>query len=374
MHEHGGDSPYFSAIFIFTLSVLAALVSVTACQKPPANTIKIGIIASLTGGAADQGKNWLEGAQLAADQLKSEGLSLKLIVEDDATQPARVASAFLKLATVDRVSGIIGGTWDFLAETAYPLARQHRVPFLTPSNPPEVFPLAERDNLWIFTNSVSLEAEKSAVRKLFRHLGIKSVGLLIPNISYGHQHAAMMDDLVRESGLNITVREEFAMEGYPDNIKIGVLKFAKNPPDIIFVVLDANGIDLFTDEVQRLRLSPVILTTQHLGEAFTLSRDSGKYRRSYGVYPKVQAADFEARFESKFLRKPKVLAAEGYDALMFMVRAAQAGVSMGDPQSRFVYSGVMGEYKIPAPDKALVRSTATIMSTISGKFEELSLP
>jgi ABC-type branched-subunit amino acid transport system substrate-binding protein len=120
------------SIFFRSLCALILLLPLmAAAEDTNLKRTKLGAIVSLTGDAARNGRNWLEGAQLAIDELQAEGRQISLVVEDDGTVPARVATSFVKLATVDRVGGIIGGTWDFLAETAYPLAKQYRVPFIT---------------------------------------------------------------------------------------------------------------------------------------------------------------------------------------------------------------------------------------------------
>mgnify|MGYP005700136941 FL=1 len=107
---------FFSRI-ILTLFLLTAI-NVFADTKK----IKIGAIASLTGPAAEQGKNWVDGATLAVKALEKQGISIEFIVEDDASKPAQVHTAFNKLVSIDQVQGVIGGTWDFLAEAANPLS------------------------------------------------------------------------------------------------------------------------------------------------------------------------------------------------------------------------------------------------------------
>ncbi|RME57718.1 MAG: amino acid ABC transporter substrate-binding protein, partial [Candidatus Dadabacteria bacterium] len=122
--------------------------------------LKIGAIASLSGAASRQGKNWLRCAKIAVEEInkKAEKVRIKLISEDDQTNAGKAVSAFLKLKDFNGVRAIIGGTWDFLAEPLYPLARRYKIFFLTPTNPVEIMSKDALNNPYVFTNGLSLAA------------------------------------------------------------------------------------------------------------------------------------------------------------------------------------------------------------------------
>jgi branched-chain amino acid transport system substrate-binding protein len=360
--------PVFRAVGVALLGLM-----LSACQgggEAP-GTIRIGAIASLTGPAGEQGKNWIEGAELAVEELRREGLEVKLLVENDETSAPKVAAAIQKLAHVDRVKAVIGGTWDYLAETAYPLAERLKVPFLTPSNPVEVLSEAAQRNRWVFSNGLSLRAARLAVTSFLKREGIRSLGLVYPALPFGTVQAEMLENIAAELGIAVTVKFEFAYDSaYLDSVKLGALKIAQQKPDLVFGVLDAGGVDLFLAELQKLRAVPVFLTTQHLDQAFILGQDPLRYRRAFGIYPQLEDRSFEDRFRAKYGRAPKVYAPQGYDALMFFAGALHAGVNFSDESAQFSYRGVTGEHRLPSNGRALVEDRAVIMTTRDGVFAE----
>lgn len=343
------------------------------CQRSPEapGTIRIGAIASLTGPAGEQGRNWVEGAELAVEELKARGIEVKLIVENDETSAPKVAAAFQKLTQVDRVRALIGGTWDYLAETAYPLAERAQVPFITPSNPVEVLSDTAQRNRWVYSNGLSLRAARIAVADFLKKEGVTTLGLMYPALPFGTVQAEMFERVAAELGVAVTVKFEFAYDNaYLDSVKMGALKVAQAKPDLVFCVLDAGGTDLFLAELQKLRAQPRFLTTQHLDQAFLLGNDASRYQRAYGIYPKLEDGTFIERFRTKYGRDPKVYAPQGYDALMFFAEALHQGVDFGAPDARFSFRGVTGEHRLPSIGRALVEDSAVIMTTKDGVFAQ----
>lgn len=349
------------------LAAIALLGSVVQAESP--KTIKIGAIVSLTGPAGEQGKNWLEGAELAQDDLKAQGLNVNLVIEDDQTKTTSVATAFAKMATLDKVQAIVGGTWDFLAEAAYPLAKQYKIPFLTANNPYEILSQQAKENPFVFVSGLSLEAERAALKSFLRKEKIKSVSLLIPNIPWGTFHADMFKSLAKELNISITASYDFAYEGYPDVLKPIALKISQQPADLIFAPIDYNGIEILMREFARYKVSSMFMTTQHLDEAFTLSRDPSLYSRCFAIYPKISEKSFEISFERKYGRHAKVFASHGYDAVMFLANAINQGVNLADPNASFSYKGLTGNLKIPATNRSINAGRAVIMTTRNGVFE-----
>src|SRR5690606_14497024 len=93
----------------------------------------IGIATAMTGASAVYGDMIVKGAQLAADEINAEGglsgHTLKVIVEDHATNPDKAVTAVQKLLSVDKVNYILTS---FTAPTLAlrPLACEREVPML----------------------------------------------------------------------------------------------------------------------------------------------------------------------------------------------------------------------------------------------------
>jgi ABC-type branched-subunit amino acid transport system substrate-binding protein len=350
---------YLSLIIVFFL----ILTGCTGDQET--NTIKIGAIPSLSGAAGEQGKNWLQGAELALDQANqqpaSEPKQFQLIVEDDQTQPAKVVAAMSKLCQVDRVAGVIGGTWDFLGEAAYPLAEKHRIPFVTPSNPVEVISEKAKQSGFVFSSGLSLGAMKAAFDSFVdsekaRGQRVERIGIVYPDLPFGLQQATMIQQSIAEKQLKVAFTYAFPPASLmSDTVKLAAQKILSEKPDLTYMVLDYNGLDLLTKEFVGLKIQPKVITTQHLDQAFLFSKDPARYKNLYAIYPVEPEESFRNAFEAKFHTPPRVYAYEGYLAARFLIRIA------------------LGWQKLPQDTQQILpdeqtHSQARIMTTDSGEF------
>ena len=97
-----------------TLAVLglAAAMTVGALNLHAADTIKIGVVAPLTGPAAETGSYQIKGAKLAVEEINKAGGVLgkpvELIIEDDQTTNPGIIMAFSKLAGNKDIVGFLG--------------------------------------------------------------------------------------------------------------------------------------------------------------------------------------------------------------------------------------------------------------------------
>jgi len=332
-----------------------------------AEEIKIGAVASLQGGASEQGRSWVEGAQLAVEELNAAGEKVKLIVEDDQTQPAKAATAYTKLVKRDRVSALIGGTWDFLGEVLYPLALRDSVPILTPSNPKEILSEGAKLNRFVFTNGISIGAEELALEGFLKSRKFASAAIVSVQVPFALAHAEMARRVFARNSIKLTHDIEFSLEELLTSYKVGAQKVYRKKVDLIYVVSDYNGLDQFAAELQNLKWAPIVVTTQHLDGAYELSRGNDeRYKNIFGIYPVYDRSEFDSTYQKRFQRKPKVFAAEGYDGARFLVAALRAGAFQSG--QTFNWLGLKGNYQLPSSDRALLRDKAQVVQMRNGEL------
>lgn len=356
-------------------SIIFFLLVFFCLNRAAAQEIRIGAIASLTGPAGEQGRNWVSGARFAVKKLESEGIKVTLLVEDDATTPIKAVTAFHSLAGTSKVQAVIGGTWDFLGQAIYPFAAKYSVPVLTPTNPVEILPaeiVSPKDgksNL-VWTNGLSLNAEQRAITEFVDRVKVKRAALLYPTVPFGESHADLFKAVANNSDIEIVYENRFAHDGaYLEGIRLGALKIREFNPDLVFCVTDYAGLDLMMIEFERAGITPMVLTTQHLDEALALSGKPQRYRNVVGVYPEAIADElFRSEFEAQMGAKPKVYAAEGHDAVSFLAHAIRARIDFSASGSQFEWLGVTGLHKLPARNGALVDNKAVLMTVKGQEF------
>lgn len=98
------------------------------------NSIKIGMITSLTGGYAPLGKGDEQGAEIAVSQLNKaggiDGHKVSLVIEDDKTDPTQAVIDFDSLQG-QGVSAILGSPLSDSASAVAPKAEQAHIPYLS---------------------------------------------------------------------------------------------------------------------------------------------------------------------------------------------------------------------------------------------------
>lgn len=109
------------------LLALVLVVGLAGCTSAPASTgntsnegevIYIGMLASLTGGYATQGEYAKNSAQIAVDEINEAGgvlgKKIEVIIEDDLGTDEGAINAYNKLASNDKIVGIIGSGYSTL--------------------------------------------------------------------------------------------------------------------------------------------------------------------------------------------------------------------------------------------------------------------
>jgi branched-chain amino acid transport system substrate-binding protein len=359
--------------FLLTIIIAVTFTKNLFAELP--TEIRIGLVSSQSGPAGEQGKAWEEGAVLAAEQMQSElsrkSITLHLTVEDDTSIPAKSVTAFKKLATVDHVQGVVGGTWDYLAESIFPLAKAFKIPLVSPSNPPEIFSAPHANNPFIFSNGLSLAAEEIAITGFLKKKDVKTISIVTVDVPFGTSHAELVKKVSKSLGIQVIEELSLPVEGFMNVLKLAANKARAAHPQLIYLVSDAAGVDLFTRELAALNISIPVLSTQHVYDGFLLSKDLKRFSKVYGVYPKYESKEFDAAFRKRFDKDPKVFASNGYDAVRFLVNAILAGTDFSKSDATFSYKGITGEHALPAKAHKLVKDEAEIMGFESGEWGEV---
>lgn len=350
----------------FAFAVAGVFVTTPAAH---AEDVRIGAIASLTGQAGEQGKNWLNGVRLAEEELKKQGVPVVLTVEDDASTPAKSVSAFRKLHDFNHVEIVLGGTWDFLAEALVPLITSAKIPFITMTNPIEILSKEAQASAYVFTNALSLQATEVAMKKFLDEQKPRSVAILTPSFPFTTAHAALAEKLSQDRGIKVAFSKTFSYDDYFQTIKVLATKVVRSKADLVFIFVSSQALDPFITTLKQQGGSPTILTSQHLDAAFAMTSDKSAYKKTYAVYPKVVDSDFSRRYRERFHEEPRVYSAEGYDAMMFAALSKAAKAELVGGTTPFEYKGATGEYTLPVQNHQLGKISAQIMTTRQGKFE-----
>jgi len=119
------------------LVLLCAIFIVVGCQTKNSGEILIGMNFELSGAVASYGQDELDGANLAIKLANADGgvlsTKIKAVVADTKSDPQEAVSTATKLATVDKVSIIIGPATSGASAASFEVANANGIAEISPS-------------------------------------------------------------------------------------------------------------------------------------------------------------------------------------------------------------------------------------------------
>jgi branched-chain amino acid transport system substrate-binding protein len=225
------------------LTALTSLMTLTgwaanaqAQVQVPAQDITIGIILATTGAGSAVGVPTRNALALWPTEIG--GHKLKLIIQDDRSDPAAATSIARRMASEDKVDVIVGGSLTPSALAISSVANEAGVPQLALS--PTV--LTEKNAAWTFDLPPATRLMASAVFEHMTKTGVKSVGFIGYSDVWGDQWLGELKAHAATSGVKITAEERY---GRADTSVTGqVLRIIAGKPDAVLVGGTSSGAGL----------------------------------------------------------------------------------------------------------------------------------
>lgn len=173
--------------------------SPTQSASPQANTggqgedgLKLGALLPITGDLSAIGQNMPVAVDLAVKTINAcggvNGKPVTLVTEDDQTDPAAGASAMNKLATVDKVAGVIGSFASSVSTAAVDIAVNNNIMLVSPGSTSPVFTENAKKGLfkgyWARTAPPDTY-QAQALAALAHKKGFKTASTVVINNDYG---------------------------------------------------------------------------------------------------------------------------------------------------------------------------------------------
>jgi branched-chain amino acid transport system substrate-binding protein len=369
------------------VALLAGVAALSACGKTggdaaaPAETIKIGEFASLTGKEAAFGQSSHKGTQLAIDELNAAGgvlgKPIEFVYEDNRSTPGESATIAKKLITRDKVVALLGEVASGRSLEAGPIAQQSKIPMISPSSTnPKVTETGDYIFRVCFTDPFqgrllaefakrSLKAQKVAV---FSDVSAPySVGL-----------AQFFREPFLANGGQIVSEQKYTGGDKDFRAQLTVIKNTK--PDAILVPGYYTDVGLIVAQARQLGIT-VPLFGGDGWEAPELLQIAGAALEGtfYSTHFSADNTDplvqkFVAAFKAKFNGEtPDAMAALGYDSAMVLADAIKRAGSTEGPKIRDAlavtkdFPGATGATTLD--EKRDASKAAVIITVKDGKFQ-----
>jgi branched-chain amino acid transport system substrate-binding protein len=373
--------------FVFALMVSFLLVS---CGGEKSDTIRIGVIAELTGDMPAVGESCKKAAEMAVKEVNDAGglevggkkYKVELFVEDNAGKAEQSASAAQKLITQQKVLAIVGPNATRYAIPASEIAESSKVVLISP---------------WSTNPKTTLDAKSDASKKyVFRACFIDPFqGRVVAKFALENlkaKKAAVLYDVA--SDYNKGIAEFFkatfeqnggqvvAFETYTTNDKdfSGQLtKIKKAGPDVIFLPNYYSEVPLQIQQAKRLGLTVPFLGSDSWGSAELLklcgNECEGYYFSTHYASDAATpaATKFIEAYKAKYNTMPDDVAALTYDSFGLLWQAIKSGNAIEREAVRNAlakvpqYEGVTGMMQFKEGSGDPVKS-AVILKIKDGKF------
>jgi branched-chain amino acid transport system substrate-binding protein len=319
-------------------------------SKPsaPARTIKIGLVASLTGSASDVGTDMQRASILAVEEINQAGgvhvkeydakLQMELVVGDDKTNPQEGVTAVKRLILEDNVDILVGGFSSAVTYASEVPAIENNVPFIiTGASSSLVTRRTDMDTSYIFHYcSITDDYSETIVRFLAEAMKPMvapnrnlRLAILYQDSPYGKGCYDSSAYFINELGLPIDIvsGETFKMGDVDFHTQLTKIKAAK--PDAVYHA----GFVADTATAIKQGLSDVGLKTVYVGvecnddpHFYELIGEWGDYQILESKFAPFAGSYLETvdKYKEAYQKRwniiPGMMGADTYDAI-YMVKA-----------------------------------------------------
>lgn len=392
----------------YSVLIIAALLIAAACiagctqqqasmQSSPAasqDTIKIGVIASLTGPASNVGTNMWQSAQVAAEKINAAGgvtlkdgttKQVRLIVGDDESTQAGGQKAATKLITDDKVDILVGGYSSAVTSAYEQTIAEYKVPYIvTGASSPIITHRTDIDTSYVFhhcpttdtygeyTTTFIDQVVRAAVNK---KLGAASdrpfrLAVLYQDTAFGKGVQTAVNNTITKKNLNIVLvtQQSFKMGESDFRTQLTAIKAAK--PDAVYIAAFPNeGAPAIVQARRDIGLNTIFLNVENNDNA-QFYKDVGQYgeyaviesRFSPYTAPVGAVATAQDEFKQAYFKKfgtyPDMMGASTYEGVFI----AAEGIKSAGSTDKAAVRQALTTLKMPQVIEAMKDSTISFSS------------
>ncbi|MGO4887689.1 ABC transporter substrate-binding protein [Anaerobacillus sp. MEB173] len=352
---------------------------------------KIGAIYSKTGPNSPLGEPEWNATTLLVDQINENGgingVPVRVILADDESSQEKATQEMNRLINDEKVLAILGSSGSGPSLAMKGIAMQNNVPMISAAAAVEIVEPVEQST-WVFKTPHS---DRHAVERIYMYLnenGISKVGTLTDSNAFGASGVEQLENLAGDYNIEIVSKQSYNTQD-PDmraqltNINSSgaevVIVWGTNPgPAVIARNIEELGLDLpfigshgianqnFID-LAGSAAEGVIIPTGKLLFPDQINQDDAQYE---------VISSFHNDYSAAFGSEPTNFGSYGYDNLMLVIDALQAGATdreaIRDHLETAIsnYVGATGIYNFTADDhNGLEADSMVIAEVVNGTWK-----
>ena len=363
---------------IARLAGAAALVSMSAFAvqaQTSGEPIKIGAIVSATGAGAGLGIPERNGMLLAEKTINAKGgingRPIKLVIEDDASNPDTALSKATDLLFGQKVVGLIGPSLTASTVAVGGVTHANKIPQIAFTG---IGPAVEKERKCLAHVLPPQKLNAQALLEYAKSIKATKVGVL-HDAGYGNVVMAEIRPLADSYGVKLVAVEKFEVGATDTTTQAAKVKAAQ--PDAVFII--ATSATPFRNVKQLQMAQPVVAAIGSSSYEYVNAMGPGADNVVIpefvvGEDPLPHQKAFVDLYKQTYNSTPKNFEAAGWDAVHVMAQAIGKAGPNATPQAicdamRAPYSGVLANYNFSADDMTGIPLSSYVFSKlVNGKY------
>jgi branched-chain amino acid transport system substrate-binding protein len=317
-------------------------VPVGTTTAPP--DIKIGAILPQTGAGALVAEHMKYGMDLAAEELNSEGkVKVSIIYEDSKSEPKEGLAAYNKLIATDHPTAMVIGL-SSVASALAPLAEDSNlVQLLVCVAKPGLADGKLRFRVYPTADGMAGEMAKYNIETL----GLKNAAIVYLNDDFGQASMEAYESRVKAAGGSVVFKDSYEAIQKDFRATLSKLAAQKPKPEVVFLCGYGPAYSIFITQYREAGIDIPLTSDMSTGLPSTLAQAGDAANGIYFAEGPI-APEFADKFKKRFGKDVFCYSGYGYDAVMLLARAAQAGGTSTPDLARELlevqgYDGAMGQ-------------------------------
>lgn len=363
---------------IARLAGAAALVSMSAFAvqaQTSGEPIKIGAIVSATGAGAGLGIPERNGMLLAEKTINAKGgingRPIKLVIEDDASNPDTALSKANDLLFGQKVVGLIGPSLTASTVAVGGVTHANKIPQIAFTG---IGPAVEKERKCLAHVLPPQKLNAQALLEYAKSIKATKVGVL-HDAGYGNVVMAEIRPMADSYGVKLVAVEKFEVGATDTTTQAAKVKAAQ--PDAVFII--ATSATPFRNVKQLQMAQPVVAAIGSSSYEYVNAMGPGADNVVIpefvvGEDPLPHQKAFVDLYKQTYNSTPKNFEAAGWDAVHVMAQAIGKAGPNATPQAicdamRAPYSGVLANYNFSADDMTGIPLSSYVFSKlVNGKY------
>jgi branched-chain amino acid transport system substrate-binding protein len=331
-----------------SLLVPMALVAGTALS---AQTVKIGVLAPITGFAASDGASVKNSIKLAVDHVNAAGgvlgKKVEAVIYDDAADPKQATALARKLIEQDQVKAFVAGSYSMPSRAVAPLFNDEKVPLVAAyATHPDVT-MGGKLNFSFRNGFLGTVEGKAAAYTCVKILKGKKIAVLTSDNDFGKTMAAGFKsfmDSAEGKGASVVSWQTYPMS--EKDYKPYLSKIKAENPDVVF-----SGGYYFQSGPMVKQAREMGLNAQFVGEEGADSPEfvqiAGKASEGFVIVTNLNRDDkrpvvqtFLKEYKEQFKIAPDMVGASAYDAFMIICEGMKRANSLDGTAVQKAIQGV----------------------------------